>query len=120
LWRETFDARRWLEDAISAPVPSYSCPGGRCDRRVMERVAAAGYSSLATSRIGVNGAGSSPIGLARVVITRFTDDAEFRRIALGQGFTGVRLRAAVLDLAKSLLGNRRYERVRDRMLGGPA
>lgn len=120
LWRETHDARRWLEDAIGAPVPSFSCPGGRCDRRVMERVSAAGYGSLATSRIGVNRPGSSPIGLARVVITRSTTDAEFRHVAMGEGFVGARVRAAVLDLAKSLLGNQRYERVRERMLGGPA
>lgn len=118
LRREMVDSKRWLEDAIGAPVTSFSCPGGRSDRRATAQAVLAGYRSLATSRVGANSATSSALALSRVPVTRTTDAAAFQRIAFARGLAGSRLRDAMLRLAKSVLGNQRYERVRARVLGG--
>lgn len=116
---ELHASRARLEDILGIDVPAMSLPGGRLSRLVRERAAAAGYRYIFTSRIGLASPAGDPLSLPRVPITnRLTadfiakllsgDDREVRAMA-----RSARLRA----LAKILLGNRLYDRLRLSLLG---
>src|ERR1700687_614245 len=50
LRHEISDAKSELEQIIGQPVDHFSCPGGRCDRRVVTVARADGYRTGATRR----------------------------------------------------------------------
>jgi len=54
LRHEICDSKLQLEQIIGKPVDHFSCPGGRCDQQVVAVARAAGYKTLATSRIQAN------------------------------------------------------------------
>lgn len=114
---ELVRSREELERVIGAPVRHLSCPGGRWSPRVAEAAQEAGYASVATSRIGVNGPAADRLALARVAITRNTSLEAFQRICRGEGLWRGRLKDGGLGLAKRLLGNRAYQRLRGALLG---
>jgi len=104
-------AREVLERAAGVPVLHLALPGGRGDARVAAAARRAGYASLATSRVGLNPSGTDRFALRRVAVV---DDLGLRRFAaLARGDTRAYARdqlvGGVLDTAKKVLGNRRYE-----------
>lgn len=114
---EVTESRDTLEQIIGRPVTHFSCPGGRYDRRVVTAVREAGYVSMATSRIGVCSVGGDPFNLPRIAVTSGASPDYAANVSHGRGLLKYQMRAAALDAAKSLLGNRLYVAVRAAALG---
>lgn len=112
LKHEIADAKKELEDIIGAPVLHYSCPGGRCDRRVVRGAREAGYRSVATSGIGVNRQEGDPFALARNAVTRDIGDSDFQVLCSGKGLWKRQARKRALGFAQRLIGNSAYDRFR--------
>ncbi len=117
LRHEISDAKSQLEQMISKPVEHFSCPGGRCDRRAVAVARAAGYRTLATSRIQANSVSTDAFGLGRVAILRDLPLSGFAKICEGTSLSGMRTRSALRQAAKQILGNSFYDRVRAALLG---
>lgn len=120
LQREIVDSKRQLEDIVGSRVVHLSCPGGRWSRRVAAFAREAGYATVATSRIGTNGATSDPHALARCAIQRDTTTKAFDAFCRGAGLTTMLVRDRALAAAKTLLGNRIYTSLRGAALKGGA
>lgn len=114
---EIAESKERLEQLTGRRVPHFSCPGGRTNALVTELARAAGYESVATSRVGVNPPGSDRFGLARVAVMRGTTGEHFERLCRAEGFGLRRVTGAVLTAAKRVLGNAVYEKVRATALG---
>jgi peptidoglycan/xylan/chitin deacetylase (PgdA/CDA1 family) len=114
---EVFGSKERLEEITGKPVVHFSCPGGRWDKRVSRIVEEAGYESLVTSQIGLNSQASDRFRLARVPIMRGVGVDEFARISRGEGLGRRRAQSAALNLAKRVLGNTMYEKLRSTVLG---
>ena len=112
---ELVDSRSALEDITGRSVQHVSAPGGRWNHRVARLAREAGFLTLATSDVGLNEATATT--LRRLAVTRLTTMTQFREMCLGQHLTGAILRSTGLRVVKSLLGNSRYESMRNRLLG---
>jgi hypothetical protein len=77
----------------------------------------AGYLSVATSEIGTNSERSDPYHLLRLAVFRNTSAENFSNMCRGEGLALRKLKTAILDGAKGILGDSTYDRVRDRILG---
>lgn len=117
LYTEIVEAKKRLEQIIGKRVDHFSCPGGRWDRRVAGIAHDAGYRSVATSRIGTNSRTTDRFCMARVGVMRETSLADFVSICQGRALFRRRVKYGVLSLAKTLVGNSMYERMRSAMLG---
>jgi peptidoglycan/xylan/chitin deacetylase (PgdA/CDA1 family) len=118
LQREIADSKSELEQIVSKPVGHFSCPGGRYDDRVVRVARAAGYKTVATSRIHANSPDTDLFCLGRVAILRGTPIKDFAAICSGDGLRRLRAQGTLRDAAKQLLGNSLYDRVREVLLGG--
>ena len=114
---EVAGSKERLEQLTGERVAHFSCPGGRWDARVARAAREAGYESVVTSRIGVNTATTDRFRLSRVAVTRGITPEDFGRVARGEGLAKRRARVVVLDVAKRVLGNSIYERLRSTVLG---
>lgn len=115
---EVAGSKERLEQLTGRAVAHFSCPGGRWDARVARIAREAGYESVATSAVGVNTRAADPFKLSRVAVTRGTTAEEVLRVSRAEGLAARRARVAVLDVAKRVLGNSIYERLRTAALGG--
>lgn len=115
---EVAGSKERLEQLTGRRVAHFSCPGGRWDARVANFAREAGYESVATSAVGINTRATDPFKLSRVAVTRGTTAEEVLRVSRGEGLAARRARVAVLDVAKRVLGNSIYERLRTAALGG--
>lgn len=113
---QVVESKERLEEITGKPIAHFSCPGGRWDKRVSQIVQDAGYDSLVTSSIGVNSAKSDNFRLARVPVMRGLGIDEFARISRGEGLGVRRAQSAVLNVAKRVLGNSMYEKIRATVL----
>lgn len=120
LRREICEAKSQLEQITGRPVHHFSCPGGRYDHRVVTMARAAGYKTLATSRIEANSRNTDKFELGRVAILRDTPILEFAAICRGHALSGMRMRGAFREVARKMLGNSWYDRVRATLLRGAA
>jgi peptidoglycan/xylan/chitin deacetylase (PgdA/CDA1 family) len=118
LQREIADAKSQLEQIVGKPVEHFSCPGGRYDHRVVTFARAAGYRTVATSRIHANSRDMDVFALGRVAILRGTPVKDFAAICSGDALRRLRAQGTLRDAAKQLLGNSFYDRVREVLLGG--
>lgn len=109
---EIVESRDNLQNQIGDTVVHLSCPGGRWNAEVAKDALAAGYQSVATSRIGVNGARPDRLRLRRIPILRGMTATTVRNLSQGKGVLQRRTGDVVRGAAKSLLGNARYEAVR--------
>ncbi|MGY6519642.1 MAG: polysaccharide deacetylase family protein [Lysobacteraceae bacterium] len=118
LLRELIASRRRIEDAIGEPVTLLAPPGGRSPAGLAALAREAGYRHVLGSRPGrLRG---DPGGVVpRVAVGPGTSPAQL--LAWGRGDRvpelRARLRHGVLQGAKRVLGDERYERVRARLLG---
>ena len=109
---EIADAKKELEDIAGKPVKHFSCPGGRWDERVVRVAQDAGYESLATSEIGVNRSATNRYGLLRIAVTHEVTLPQFAVLCSGSRLWSKELRNRGLGLAKKMMGNSVYNRVR--------
>ena len=114
---EIADAKNQLEDIVGRSVKHYSCPGGRWDERVAAVAKRAGYESVATSQVGLNALGCNPFRLSRIAVTRDIALTDFQRLCSGKGLWDEQLRTRALGIAKRLMGNSAYNRLRSALLG---
>ena len=120
LQREIVVAKEKLEQMTGGRVAHFSCPGGHCDRRVVQIAKQAGYRSVATSHAQVNTETTDPFALGRVAIKRGTELEAFQRICRGQGLRKLRLIHLARLTARRLMGNSRYDALRTSLMGpGP-
>jgi len=117
LRREISDAKLQLEQIIGKPVEHFSCPGGRCDERVVAVARAAGYRTLATSRIQANSVSTDAFALGRVAVLRDLSLGAFSGICEGTSLSRMRAQSTLRQAAKQILGNSFYDRVRATLLG---
>jgi peptidoglycan/xylan/chitin deacetylase (PgdA/CDA1 family) len=113
LRRELLESKHEIEDVLGRPVKHLSCPGGRSNRRVADAAREAGYETMATSRIGVNGKRSDRFALARCPVMRDTTQQTFEAFCRGDRLAGLQVREHALGAAKALLGNRLYTSLRN-------
>lgn len=114
---ELASSKAFLEDLLGAPVTTGSVPGGDWSPLVATIARESGYTAICTSRPGINDDRTDPFGLRRVAIRRMTTPtavARYARFRVGRE----RLRAAVLDVPRGLVGRERYAAIRARLLHG--
>jgi peptidoglycan/xylan/chitin deacetylase (PgdA/CDA1 family) len=116
LHREIVEAKERIEQMLGKAIEHFSCPGGRYDNQTIQMARAAGYRSMANSRMSANSRSTDPFTLGRFAILRDTNEASFRAICLGEGLWKARVRNSVQRSAQAVLGNSLYERVRTLML----
>jgi peptidoglycan/xylan/chitin deacetylase (PgdA/CDA1 family) len=113
---ELCDSKKLLEDLVGYEIDAVSIPSGAIDQRVRRIAAECGYRFVCDSEVRVNRLGDSPSAIARVAVTRYTSLRTFQRYSEGR-LTRERVRRAVLSAPKRVLGLRRYENLRRRLLG---
>jgi peptidoglycan/xylan/chitin deacetylase (PgdA/CDA1 family) len=116
LRHEISDAKSQLEQIIGQPVDHFSCPGGRCDRRVVTVARAAGYRTVATSRIQANSRNTDVFALGRVAMLRDVPLSAFAAICEGGSLSRMRAQSTLREAARRILGNSLYDRVRSTLL----
>jgi peptidoglycan/xylan/chitin deacetylase (PgdA/CDA1 family) len=113
-------ARLEIEARMGSPVTLLAPPGGRMPAGLVRIARECGYSHVLCSRPGWirQGAGNRNLPLPRVAVTCDVDDRAFERWLDRDPGTmlGPAIRYRTLSLAKSMLGDRRYEWARERML----
>jgi peptidoglycan/xylan/chitin deacetylase (PgdA/CDA1 family) len=112
--RELVQSRAMLEQVTGEPVVHFAPPGGRWSDRTRAALKRAGYVAVSTSRYGFNGSDSAKFAYCRLPVTRATSLDTFdamttaTRHKLWRGYT----RAAVLGVARRVLGESNYGRAR--------
>lgn len=119
LSKELRDSRAVLEAVGGRRVDCLALPGGRGGAREVACARALGYRLVFGSQPGINAGPAGPAPLQRVAITRDTDLAAFRQILAWRGLAVQRLcwRHRLLALPKRLIGDGRYDRLRQALLG---
>lgn len=113
-------SRARLEDLLGVEVPAMSLPGGRLSRLVRKRAVAAGYRFMFTSRIALAATAGDPLDIPRIPMTnRLPADGFIERLLSGDDseIRGMARSARVRAVAKALLGNQLYDRLRLALLG---
>jgi len=113
---ELSDSRKMLEDITGYEVNTLSIPSGAVDGRVRRIALECGYKFLFDSEVKVNRRGDNPMAIGRVAVMRHTGLDAFSRY-IEQRIGPERFRRAILQAPKRLMGLRRYERMRRRLLG---
>lgn len=113
---ELSDSKKFLEDALGYAVDAISIPSGAVDRRVRRIAAECGYRFVFDSEVRVNRRGDSPFAISRVAVMHDTPLDAMDRYA-NYRVTRERVRRAVLQAPKRILGLKRYERLRRTLLG---
>jgi peptidoglycan/xylan/chitin deacetylase (PgdA/CDA1 family) len=109
-------SRDRLEQISGVPVRHFSCPGGRWSRAVADVAREAGYESVADSRPVAWVRGADRFRIGRFAVTADTSVQAIARLCRKGTWESFRLRSLVLGAAKTLLGNRLYDRARRRIL----
>jgi hypothetical protein len=97
-------------------VDHFSCPGGRSDHGVVRVARAAGYRTIATSRIQANSRETDLFALGRVAILREVSLDAFAAICEGSSLSRMRTQSAFRETAKQVMGNSLYDRLRALLL----
>lgn len=113
---ELADSKKILEDITARPIDSVSIPNGAVDVRVRSIARECGYRFLFDSEVRINHRSGSPFQIGRVSIKQTTSLQTFTGYIRGH-FSRERLRRAVLQGPKRILGLRRYDRLRRRIMG---
>jgi peptidoglycan/xylan/chitin deacetylase (PgdA/CDA1 family) len=111
LQEELAGSKMRIEQMTGKRVDHFSCPGGRWNMKIADRVRKAGYRSMATSRIGVNTHRTDPFHLARIPILAKTPLNEFGELVAGRGLFRRRVRAIIQNGAKWTLGNQLWHKI---------
>jgi peptidoglycan/xylan/chitin deacetylase (PgdA/CDA1 family) len=109
-------AKQQLEQLLGLSIEHYSCPGGRFDEDVVQAVKRAGYKTMATSRPRVNASTTDRYHLSRIPVLRGTHAKQVATICAGEGLIRMDLQERFRATAKRVLGNRLYDRIREKLL----
>ncbi len=109
---ELREARRALEDLTGRPVTWLALPGGRGHPRLNDLAREAGYTQVFGSRPGLWTGGESVA--PRLAVTERLDADRLARLLArpGRALVPLRVRHGALSLARTMLGNRAYDRAR--------
>jgi peptidoglycan/xylan/chitin deacetylase (PgdA/CDA1 family) len=115
---ELRESKHALEDILGREVDALALPGGRGGERERRAALGLGYRYLLGSVPGPNRAPRAGMWLQRLAVTRELSPDAFASLVQwrGPGPRIARARHLALELPKRLLGNRRYERLRARLL----
>lgn len=141
---ELTDSKTAIEQELGATVSVFAPPGGRMPAGFAQIAGAAGYSAVCSSAVGfwpVSASGSaaqaqkkaqaskstdSTVSTDAIMIPRFAMLAGTNPKRFTRWVTGSRRelwisqsRGKLLNAAKQAVGNQRYERLRQALLGGP-
>ncbi|MFZ5800483.1 MAG: polysaccharide deacetylase family protein [Candidatus Omnitrophota bacterium] len=107
-----------LEEIIGKPVSLFSAPGGFYNRRIKQRVKAAGYSAVYTSEFGVNKPGCDPFCLKRIPVKSATTMTDFQRLLNANGSAALLLRAAwkTKYAVKKIIGVENYTSIKELLI----
>ena len=113
-------ARERIEDGVGAMVTLLAPPGGRMPQGLAAVARECGYRHVLSSRPGRIAGGSHAHVLPRLSVTTVIDERRFAAWVTGDAMTIAReqVRYGALALAKRLLGDARYERMRAQALPG--
>ncbi|HEY6939991.1 polysaccharide deacetylase family protein [Dokdonella sp.] len=110
-------SRLAIEDRVGAAVTLLAPPGGRMRADLPAVARECGYAHVLGSEPGLLDGADAARALPRMSVTAALDVATLEAWFEGRGIARARLRYGVLGLAKRTLGDRRYERLRERLLG---
>ncbi|UNK50270.1 polysaccharide deacetylase family protein [Lysobacter sp. S4-A87] len=118
LMSELDDSRCRLQALSRRPVEAIALPGGRGGERELRAAQSLGYQHLLGSVPGPNLRARGDCCLQRLAITRNLGMDDFAALVRWQGLSPRLLQArhAALSLPKRVLGNKGYERLRERLL----
>ncbi len=116
IYRELRDSKRILEDQLEEPINTVSIPNGAVSDSVRAIAQDVGYSYVFTSEVWFNSHAVSPFDLGRIAIHSSTTAAQVEQWLKGRIRTAVWKRS-FLQVAKFVLGPRRYRLFRLRCLG---
>jgi peptidoglycan/xylan/chitin deacetylase (PgdA/CDA1 family) len=116
LRREIADSRGRLSEISGTDVRHLSCPGGRWSPRVAEVAREAGYVSVADSTPAAWSPHTDRFRIGRFPVTRNTKVTDIAQLAATGTWNQSGVASLVLRTAKTLLGNRRYDRLRSLIL----
>jgi peptidoglycan/xylan/chitin deacetylase (PgdA/CDA1 family) len=116
--RELYDSKSRIEEKLARRVTLFAPPGGRMNVAVATIAKRLGYHGICSSRAGIWRAEASTWQIPRFAILASTSDDQFRRWIGQDAWEVARImsRDRVLQGAKRLLGNRRYEQLRSRLI----
>ncbi len=117
---ELIDSKRRLEGITGQSVTALALPGGRGGERERTAALRLGYRRILTSIPGINHGPLAADCRERIAVTRGMSLHDFSALLQWRGMQPrlMRARYHVLAWPKALLGNRRYERLRARLLPG--
>ncbi len=107
-----------LEEITGASIDSFSAPGGRIDSRIVEMAKDTGYAWIYDSRPVVNRSIAAGRPAGRFAVTRGRRMDWFAAVVSASPPAGEKIRYGFLLCIKKLLGNRRYENIRNKLLKG--
>jgi peptidoglycan/xylan/chitin deacetylase (PgdA/CDA1 family) len=119
---ELRDSKREIEDRLGRSVDVFAPPGGRMGPGFAAVAREAGYSTVCSSRVGLWSVEKSSVEVPRLAVLHSTSDAQWQRWVTQDKREMARcvLRHQVLTTGKRLLGNRRYDKLRQGLLGSNA
>jgi peptidoglycan/xylan/chitin deacetylase (PgdA/CDA1 family) len=115
LREELVRSREQLQDWCGRRVDTLALPGGRGGPRVLQAAREAGYRTVYGSEPGNNAGRNAGAAVQRVAVTRGVDAAAFAQLIAWRGRAAqlIRWRHRLLQWPKQLVGDRRYDRLRE-------
>ena len=116
IYKEMATSKKHLEDILGSEVVAFSAPGGRIDMRVAAIAAEVGYRHIFTSTSSANLQIKGVEFYDRIPIKSNCDLKRFKNILYSERSLQDYLTESVLTLSKKMLGNKRYESIREFIL----
>ncbi len=119
--QELSGSKARIEDRVGQAVVLFAPPGGRLTPRVADIAQCIGYRGICSSRAGLWNTQGGQWRIPRLAVLAATSDGQFCRW-IGQDkweFARMTIRDRALTLAKGVLGNAGYEKLRSRLLRKP-
>lgn len=123
---ELVDSKAAIEQELDGTVTLFAPPGGRMPDGFAALAYEAGYAAVCSSAVGFWSTTMAPAGQAvmipRLAVLAGTNAARFTRWLQTNRLELLMLqsRSTVLTAAKRAVGNQRYEKLRQAIVGGPA
>ena len=116
---EMKESKKVLEEKLGKKVDAFSSPTGFYDKRIIGIARKAGYAEVYFTKVALNEIGSSnPIVFNKIGIKRNCDLETFKGIVRGDKriLASLRSKQVARDVAKSILGPRKYSQLKSFML----
>lgn len=107
-------SKRFMEDNLGHTIDYFSIPRGFYNQRIIEKAKEAGYKAVFTSSPNDR----NGFRLGRIVVKRDWDLDYFIRVINNGLGAKDRAREIIKDCSKKILGHRRYDEMRSRVLMG--